>query len=52
MAGALLAVLVRSEAFVPLKQVKLAWMSLFLAASFAILAESRQAQWITFSMTS
>jgi peptidoglycan/LPS O-acetylase OafA/YrhL len=52
MAGALLAVLVRGEGFVPLKHVKPAWISFFLAVSFAILAENRQAHWITFSMTS
>jgi len=52
MMGALLAVLIHSEAFVPLEHVKLAWVSLFLASSLAILAENRQIQWITFSMTS
>jgi peptidoglycan/LPS O-acetylase OafA/YrhL len=52
MAGALLALLVREQAFVPLKHIKLAWMSFFIAASLAILAENLQARWFTFSMTS
>jgi peptidoglycan/LPS O-acetylase OafA/YrhL len=52
MAGALLAVLVRSEGFVPLEHVKLAWVSLLLAASVAIAAEDREARWLTFSMAS
>lgn len=52
MAGALLAVLLRAKAFMPLKHVTLAWMSFLLAALLTILAEYRQARWITFSMTS
>jgi len=52
MAGAFLAVLVRSEVFVPLKYLKLAWMSFLIAASGVVLAEVHQARWITFSMTS
>jgi peptidoglycan/LPS O-acetylase OafA/YrhL len=52
MAGALLAVLVRSEVFVPAKHVKIAWVSLLTAAALAILAENHEARWIAFSMTS
>jgi peptidoglycan/LPS O-acetylase OafA/YrhL len=51
MAGALLAVLVRSESFAPHKHVKLAWIFFFVTASLAILAENRDARWIAFSMT-
>jgi peptidoglycan/LPS O-acetylase OafA/YrhL len=52
MAGALLAVIVRSERFAPLKHVKLAWISFVLTASLAILAANHGAKWIAFSMTS
>jgi peptidoglycan/LPS O-acetylase OafA/YrhL len=52
MAGALLAVVLRSEIFVPPKYVKLAWVSFLIAACLAILAENQQARWIAFSMTS
>jgi peptidoglycan/LPS O-acetylase OafA/YrhL len=52
MAGALLAVLVRSEAFVPGKHVKLAWLVFLVGIALAIWTENRQALWITFSMTS
>jgi peptidoglycan/LPS O-acetylase OafA/YrhL len=52
MAGAFLAVLLREPTFVPLKHIKLAWMSFFIAAALAIVAEKFQARWFTFSMTS
>jgi peptidoglycan/LPS O-acetylase OafA/YrhL len=52
MAGALLAVLVRSETFVPSNHVKLASTSFLIAASLAIFAENHHARWIAFSMTS
>ena len=52
MAGALLAVLVRSEAFVPLKHIKLVWVSFIAATAIAIWTDNLQALWITFSMTS
>jgi peptidoglycan/LPS O-acetylase OafA/YrhL len=52
MAGALLAVVLRSQTFLPPKYVKLAWMSFLIAACLAILAKNRQVRWIAFSMTS
>lgn len=52
MAGALLAVVLRSETFAPSKYVKLAWVSFLMAACLAILAENQQVRWIAFSMTS
>jgi len=52
MAGALLAVLVRSESLVPAKYVKLAWAAILVGASLAVLADNWQARWIAFSMTS
>jgi peptidoglycan/LPS O-acetylase OafA/YrhL len=52
MAGAILAVLVRSETFVPLEHVKLAWVSFFLGTSLAIWTDNRQELWIAFSMAS
>lgn len=52
MAGALLAVVLRLETFVPPKFVRVAWVSFLIAACLAILAEDQQARWIAFSMTS
>jgi peptidoglycan/LPS O-acetylase OafA/YrhL len=52
MAGALLAVLVRSETFAPSKYVKSAWAVFLIGASLAVLADNQQARWIAFSMTS
>jgi len=52
MAGALLAVLVRSESLVPAKYVKWAWAVFLIGASLAVLADDQQARWIAFSMTS
>ena len=51
MAGALLALVVRSEAFLPSKFVRPAWISLFLAAPLALLTEAFDARWIVFSLT-
>jgi peptidoglycan/LPS O-acetylase OafA/YrhL len=52
MAGALLAVLVRSQTFMPLKHVKLAGASFSVAVILAIVAENHHSRWIAFSMTS
>jgi peptidoglycan/LPS O-acetylase OafA/YrhL len=52
MAGALLAVVLRSESLVPAKHVKLACVAFLIAACLAILAENQQVRWIAFSMTS
>ena len=52
MAGALLAVMLRSETFAPSKYVKLSWVSFLIAACLAILADNQQVRWIAFSMTS
>jgi len=51
MAGALLALLVRSDDFVPSKVLKRAWILLFLAAPLAFLTEAFHARWIVFSFT-
>ena len=42
----------RSEAFLPLKHIKLAGTTFLIAAVLVILAETHQARWFTFSMTS
>jgi peptidoglycan/LPS O-acetylase OafA/YrhL len=51
MAGALLALLVRSDNFVPSKLLKLAWISLAIAALLAFVTEAFNARWIVFSLT-
>ncbi len=51
MAGALLALLVRSEAFRPARFVKLAWILLMVAALLALLLETFHARWIVLSFT-
>jgi peptidoglycan/LPS O-acetylase OafA/YrhL len=51
MAGALLALVVRSASFRPSKSVKRAWMSLFIAGSLAFVTEALHARWIVFSLT-
>src|SRR5271155_4028442 len=51
MAGALLALLVRSDDFVPSKLLKRAWILLLLAAPLAFLTEVFHARWIVFSFT-
>ena len=49
MAGGLLALVVRSNTFVPSRFLRAAWLSLFTAAALAFLSEAFQARWITFS---
>jgi len=51
MAGALLALLVRSDNFVPSKLLKRAWISLVILAPLAFVTEAFHARWITFSLT-
>jgi peptidoglycan/LPS O-acetylase OafA/YrhL len=51
MAGALLAVVVRSDNFLPSKFIGVAWISLFIAAPLAFLTEALGARWIVFSLT-
>ncbi len=50
MVGALLASLVRKPGFAPGRWIAFAWMSVFIAASLAIIAELRGARWLTFSL--
>jgi peptidoglycan/LPS O-acetylase OafA/YrhL len=51
MAGALLALLVRSEDFVPTKLVNRAWTLLILAGPIAFVTEALGARWIVFTFT-
>jgi peptidoglycan/LPS O-acetylase OafA/YrhL len=51
MAGALLAVLVRSRSFVPRKYLGVAWAVLLIAAPLAFVTEGFQERWIVFSMS-
>ena len=51
MAGALLAIVMRSVTFVPQRFVAPAWLVLCLAAPLAFLTEAMQARWIVFSMS-
>jgi peptidoglycan/LPS O-acetylase OafA/YrhL len=51
MAGALLAILLRSQNFVPAKFIKRAWILFVIATSLAFLTEGFQARWIVFSFT-
>jgi peptidoglycan/LPS O-acetylase OafA/YrhL len=51
MVGALLAILVRSENFLPSKFVKRAWIGLVIAAPLALLTAFVDARWIAFSFT-
>jgi peptidoglycan/LPS O-acetylase OafA/YrhL len=51
MAGALLALLVHSDNFVPSKLLKRAWISLAVAAPLAFVTEALNARWIVFSFT-
>ena len=50
MAGALLALLVRSGSFVPSKFVTAAWITLIVSAPLALLIDTPQARWIVFSL--
>src|SRR3990172_4651457 len=51
MAGALLALVVRSGRFLPSHFIKPAWISLFVAAPLAFVSEALDARWIVFSLT-
>jgi peptidoglycan/LPS O-acetylase OafA/YrhL len=51
MAGALLALVVRSETFVPSRLIPLAWLSFFIAAPLAFVSQTLHAEWIVFSLT-
>jgi peptidoglycan/LPS O-acetylase OafA/YrhL len=51
MAGGLLALVVRSDTFLPSKFLRAAWLSLFIAAPLAFIAEAFQARWITFTLS-
>jgi peptidoglycan/LPS O-acetylase OafA/YrhL len=51
MAGALLALVIRSESFVPSRFIRLAWFSFFIAAPLAFVSEFLNAGWILFSLT-
>ena len=51
MAGALLALLVRSDNFVPSKFLTRAWTLFFIAAPLAVVSEAVHARWIVFSFT-
>lgn len=51
MAGALLALLLRTEYFVPAKYLNLAWVALIVSAPLAYFTELRHAGWLTYSMS-
>jgi peptidoglycan/LPS O-acetylase OafA/YrhL len=51
MAGALLALTVRSNGFLPSKFTRRAWISFFVAGSLALLIDILHARWIVFSLT-
>ena len=51
MAGALLALLLRTPGFVGSKLVNRAWIALLVTISLALISESFQTKWITFSLT-
>jgi peptidoglycan/LPS O-acetylase OafA/YrhL len=51
MAGALLALLIRSDDFVPSKLLKRAWILLLVAAPLAFLTEAFHARWVVYSFT-
>jgi peptidoglycan/LPS O-acetylase OafA/YrhL len=51
MAGGFLALVVRSDAFLPSTFLRAAWLSLFIAAPVAFMAEAFEARWITFSLS-
>jgi peptidoglycan/LPS O-acetylase OafA/YrhL len=51
MAGALLAILIRSENFVPSNFVKRAWVIFLISAPLALIVEDLHARWIVFSLT-
>ena len=51
MAGALLAIVVRSENFLPSNFIKRAWIGLLIAAPLALITATANARWIAFSFT-
>jgi peptidoglycan/LPS O-acetylase OafA/YrhL len=51
MAGAFLALLVRSENFISSKFIKQAWILLLIAAPLALITEGMHARWIVFTLT-
>ena len=51
MAGALLALIVRSETFVPSRFIHLAWFSFFIATPLAFVSAALRAAWIVYSLT-
>jgi peptidoglycan/LPS O-acetylase OafA/YrhL len=51
MAGAFVALLVRSEGFMPSKLIKRAWILLLLAAPLALITEGLHERWIVFTLT-
>src|SRR5271157_5464011 len=51
MAGALLALVVRSEKFLPSRLIKRAWIALFVAVPLALITATFNARWIAFSLT-
>ena len=51
MAGAILALLVRSSNFAPARFLRHAWISFFVAAPLAFVTEALSARWIVFSLT-
>jgi peptidoglycan/LPS O-acetylase OafA/YrhL len=52
MAGALLALAVRLDGFLPSRLIKVAWIAFFIAAPMALVSESVNARWIVFSFSS
>jgi peptidoglycan/LPS O-acetylase OafA/YrhL len=51
MAGALLALVVRADNFLPSKFIKHAWLSLLIAAPLAFFIEALHARWVVFSLS-
>jgi peptidoglycan/LPS O-acetylase OafA/YrhL len=51
MAGALIAVLMRSSSFVPSKFVKPAWIALIISTPLAILTDNVETRWVVFSFS-
>ena len=51
MAGGFLALIVRSNAFLPGRFLKAAWLTLFIAVPLALVTEAFHARWITFSLS-
>ena len=51
MAGGLIALVVRSDKFLPSRFLRSAWLSLFIAAPLAFVTEAFHARWITYSLS-